>query len=156
MTSRTAAVSRATARSLTRAVSLTAAVLDLALPRECGGCEAPGTVWCLRCDDELRRAPVLARPRVDPGVPCWALGPYSGPRRSAVLCLKERNRHDLARPLGAAVAGAVSHLRMLGHIDPPELARLVLIPAPTRARAARSRGGDPVERFVRVAATTLS
>lgn len=44
---------------------------------------------------------------------------------------------------------------MLGHIDPPELGRLVLVPAPTRVRAARSRGGDPVRRFASAAAESL-
>lgn len=134
---------------------LLAGILDLALPRECGGCDVPGTSWCARCDDELSRDPTSLRPRVDPGVPCWALGPYSGPRRGAVLALKERNRHDLARPLGVALAGAVRTLRVLGHIDPPELGRLVLVPAPTRDRAARSRGGDPVRRFASIAAESL-
>ncbi|KZF12779.1 MAG: ComF family protein [Rhodococcus sp. (in: high G+C Gram-positive bacteria)] len=134
---------------------LLAGMLDLALPRECGGCDVVGTSWCGRCDDELSRAPLSLRPRVDPGVPCWALGPYSGPRRGAVLALKERNRHDLARPLGVALAAAVRTLRMLGHIDPPELGRLVLVPAPTRVRAARSRGGDPVRRFASAAAESL-
>ncbi|WP_072806708.1 ComF family protein [Rhodococcoides yunnanense] len=130
-------------------------LLDLVLPRECGGCEAAGTLWCGRCEDALRRPPVAIRPRCDPGVPCWALGTYSGPRRTAVLALKERNRHDVAAPLGRALAYAIEQLRMLGEIDPVELASLALIPAPSRRRAARARGGDPVERFSRAAASTF-
>ncbi|MDJ0395179.1 ComF family protein [Rhodococcus sp. G-MC3] len=134
---------------------LLASLVDLVLPRECGGCERTGSLWCGQCDAALRVPPISLRPRVDPGVPCWALGPYSGPRRSAVLALKERNRRDLARPLGSAVAAAVNHLRVFGHIDPPELGELMMIPAPTRARAARARGGDPVERFAVAAAAAL-
>lgn len=126
-----------------------ASVLDLALPRECGGCDRPGTSWCAACESDLTGPPVELRPRVDPGVGCWALGPYTGCRRGAVIALKERGRHDLAGPLGNALATAVKRLRLLGHIDPPELADLVLVPAPTRARAARSRGGDPVARCAR-------
>lgn len=136
-------------------VGLMASLLDLALPRECGGCDAIDSSWCGRCEEDLRREPVQVRPRVDPGVPCWALGPYSGPRRGAVLALKERNRHDLAVPLGRAVAEAIGALRIFGHVDPPELAQLVLIPAPTRRRAARSRGGDPVRRVADAAAAML-
>ncbi|WP_037181533.1 ComF family protein [Rhodococcoides fascians] len=132
-----------------------AAMLDLALPRECGGCGRPGAQWCARCEDELVSPPIALTPRVDPFVPCWALGTYVGARRAAVLALKERNRHDLAAPIGRAVAAALHHLRVYGHLDPPELARLVLIPAPTRARAARSRGGDPVRRFAADAAAAL-
>lgn len=130
-------------------------LFDLALPRECGGCGAVGTLWCVRCEDTVCSAVERVSPRVDPGVPCWALGPYSGARRSAVLELKERNRHDVAVPLGRALAHAVEQLRILGEIDPPELSRLVLVPAPTRARAARVRGGDHVERCARATAVEL-
>ncbi|MFC0451577.1 ComF family protein [Rhodococcus jostii] len=122
-------------------------LLDLILPAECGGCGVPGTQWCARCAAELADDPVLLRPRVDPGVDVWALGPYSGPRRRAVIAAKERGRRDLAVPLGAAVAGAVSRLQQWGELDPPDLAPVVLVPAPTRPRAARARGGDPVTRI---------
>lgn len=135
---------------------LLGALFDLALPRECGGCEVPGVLWCARCEEELARPPIAVRPRVDPGVPCWAVGTYTGPRRGAVLALKERGRRDLAAPLGVAAARALTALRVLGHIDPPELASLILIPAPTRVRAARARGGDPVARVAAVTASTLT
>lgn len=85
----------------------------------------------------------------------WALGPYTGPRRRAVIAAKERGRRDLARPLGSALAGAVTRLRRWGELDPPELAALCLVPAPTRAHAARVRGGDPVTRAAGAAARAL-
>ncbi|MFC9787729.1 ComF family protein [Rhodococcus sp. NPDC127528] len=132
------------------------ALTDLVLPRECGGCSAPGTLWCPRCRAELSGGPVSLTPRVDPGAPAWAVGDYSGARRTAVLAAKERGRRDLAQPLGEAIALALTRMRELGDIDPPELAVLTLVPAPTRARAARSRGGDPVTRAVRVAAGVLA
>lgn len=136
--------------------TMVSSILDLVLPKECGGCDAPGALWCTRCDVEVTgRSPLELRPRVDPGVPCWALGTYTGPRRGAVLALKERNRADLSAPLGRALAVALTNLRTLGHIDPPELASLTLVPAPTRARAARSRGGDPVGRIADAAARAL-
>ncbi|MFZ2172610.1 MAG: ComF family protein [Rhodococcus sp. (in: high G+C Gram-positive bacteria)] len=123
------------------------ALLDLILPAECGGCTAPGTQWCADCAAELADDPVLLRPRVDPGVPVWAAGPYSGPRRRAVIALKERGRRDLARPLGSAIAGVLNRLQQWGELKPPECSSLVLVPAPSRARAARARGGDPVARM---------
>ncbi|SEL95746.1 ComF family protein [Rhodococcus maanshanensis] len=132
------------------------ALVDLILPRECGGCGVAGTDWCDRCRAELSADPVRLAPRFDPGVPAWALGRYTGPRRGAVIAAKERGRRDLARPLGHALAGAVRRLRELGEIDPSELAALALVPAPTRARAARARGGDPVTRAVLAAASALS
>ncbi|GAB2628249.1 ComF family protein [Prescottella soli] len=130
-------------------------LLDLVLPAECGGCGVPGSAWCPRCRRALADVPVAVCPRVDPGVPVWALGPYSGPRRGAVIAGKERGRRDLATPIGLALAGAVVTLRRWGELAPPGTTPLCLVPAPTRARAARSRGGDPVLRSARVAARTL-
>ncbi|MFC4375277.1 ComF family protein [Nocardia halotolerans] len=115
------------------------ALLDLVLPARCGGCGSAGTPWCAACAAELSRAPVRVRPRADPGVPCWALGAYAGPAKRAVLAAKEHGRRDLAAPLGLALAHALARLRAP---DRP----LLLVPAPTRRRAARGRGGDPVAR----------
>ncbi|MEV0295124.1 ComF family protein [Nocardia sp. NPDC050710] len=123
-------------------------LLDLLLPAVCGGCGAPGTRWCAGCAAVLMRPPVRVRPRTDPGVPCWALGPYSGPARRAVLATKEHGRRDLAEPLGLALAGALVRLRAVGR-------PLVLVPAPSRRTAARRRGGDPVLRTARAAARWL-
>ncbi len=130
-------------------------LLDLVLPAECGGCGVAGTQWCGRCRRALADVPIAVTPRVDPGVPVWALGPYSGPRRRAVIAAKERGRRDLAGPLGAALAGAIDVLRRWGELRPAASSGLCLVPAPTRARAARLRGGDPVLRAVESATTCL-
>ncbi|OZC70323.1 phosphoribosyltransferase [Rhodococcus sp. 06-462-5] len=131
-------------------------LLDLILPLECAGCGVPGEHWCQVCSLALFVPPIAVRPRVDPGVPCWSLGTYSGPRRSGVIALKERGRRSVALPFGRALAEAVGHLRDAGEIDPPELSSLILICAPSRARAARARGGDPVLRCARIAAEQLA
>ncbi|MFF2085713.1 ComF family protein [Nocardia sp. NPDC058176] len=123
-------------------------LLDLMLPERCGGCGLAGQLWCAECAAALARGPVRIRPRSDPGVPCWALGPYTGPGRRAVLAAKEHGRRDLAEPLGLASARALARLRAP---DRP----LVLVPAPTRGAAARRRGGDPVTRAARCAAGWL-
>ncbi|MGW6425671.1 ComF family protein [Nocardia sp. NPDC055053] len=124
------------------------ALLDLVVPAHCAGCATAGAAWCACCAAELSLDPVRVRPRTDPGVPCWALGPYRGPARRAVLAAKERGRRDLAAPLGLALAVALARLRAP---DRP----LVLVPAPTRAAAARRRGGDPVARSAAAAAQWL-
>lgn len=131
------------------------AALDLVLPRECGGCGRPGALWCGACAGELRDHPIRLAPRVDPGVPAWALGPYSGPRRRSVIEMKERGRRDLVRPLGAAVAAAMTCLNRWGELDFDSERPVVLIPAPSRSRAARSRGGDPVRKIARAAVGAL-
>ncbi|WP_454195570.1 ComF family protein [Nocardia sp. Marseille-Q1738] len=123
-------------------------LLDLVLPAACAGCGRPGSGWCAECAAALAGPPLRVWPRTDPGVPCWALAPYAGPARRAVLAAKERGRRDLAEPLGAALAGGLAELRSAGR-------PLVLVPAPSRAVAARRRGGDPVLRSARFATRWL-
>ncbi|WP_040781842.1 ComF family protein [Nocardia pneumoniae] len=123
-------------------------LLDLVLPAVCAGCGRSGADWCADCADALAGPPVRVWPRTDPGVPCWALGPYAGPARRAVLAAKERGRRDLAEPLGVALAGGLAALRSARR-------PLVLVPAPSRGVAARRRGGDPVLRSARVASRWL-
>ncbi len=82
-------------------------------------------------------------PRVDPGVPVFALGRYAGPRRQAIVAMKERGRRDLTAPLARALALGVQRLIDWGVVASP----LILVPAPTRRSAARRRGGDPVTRM---------
>ena len=126
------------------------AVLDLVLPLECGGCAAPSTRWCEACARELAMGPDAPRvvcPRVDPGVPVFALGRYAGARRQAIVAMKDRGRTDLSAPLARAVALGVHRLLVWGLLDVP----LTIVPAPTRSWAARRRGGDPVSRIAMVA-----
>ncbi|MFD8249533.1 ComF family protein [Nocardia sp. NPDC059691] len=123
-------------------------LLDLVLPAACAGCGRSGADWCADCAVTLAGPPVRVWPRNDPGIPCWALGPYAGPARRAVLAAKERGRRDLALPLGKAFAGALAELRSPG-------VPLVLVPAPSRRVAARRRGGDPVFRSASVATRWL-
>src|SRR5215217_3604464 len=81
-------------------------MLDLILPLECGGCGAPSTKWCDACAATLRvhtDEPHLITPRIDPGVPVFALGRYAGPRREAIVALKEHGRRDLVAPLARAL-----------------------------------------------------
>jgi predicted amidophosphoribosyltransferase len=120
-------------------------MLDLVLPMECGGCGAPSTNWCDACACALKvhtDEPHLATPRVDPGVPVFALGRYAGPRRQAIVALKEHGRRDLVTPLARALALGIHQLVGWGMLDTP----CTIVPAPTRALAARRRGGDPVTR----------
>lgn len=131
-------------------------LMDLLLPVECGGCRAAGASWCRTCAGELLAAePLTLRPRVGGVPPAWATGTYAGPLRAALIAAKERGRRDLAWPLGRAMADAVTHLREWGELDPPELAPLALVPAPSRRATARRRGGDPVLRVADACAHRL-
>lgn len=134
--------------------------VDLALPVTCPGCQAPGD-WCGRCAETISGPPrpvvvpaatldrcaalELAVPRV------YALAPYRGSIRAAIIAVKERGRRSLIAPLGRALAGGVSVVQDGGGAA----ADLWLVPAPTRRAAARARGGDPVAAMVKVAAREL-
>ncbi|MBM9468217.1 ComF family protein [Nakamurella leprariae] len=147
---------------------------DLALPRACPGCGGPEP-WCAGCDRTLRGRPRTVRFSdtvldAAAGVPLpvgYALTAYAGPARQAVLAAKERNRRDLAAPLGRALAEAVRHLLAVAVVpngaagDPAgdaagDSGGLWLVPAPGRAVAARRRGGDPVTAMTRVTARRLA
>lgn len=126
-------------------------LVELVLPRTCGGCGVPGRgSVCPLCTEALGAAtPGPAVPSPAPaGFPrTTALGPYDGVLRELLLAYKERGRHDLARPLGSLLGAVVS---TVVHSGP-----LVLVPVPSTARAARARYGDHLARLTVYAARTL-
>jgi predicted amidophosphoribosyltransferase len=124
-------------------MSLLSDLADLVLPRRCVGCGAPG-VFCSLC--RPTGAPLLV---AGVGLPVVAGAAYADALRTAVLAYKERGRRDLAAPLSAVLAGALTAL--LGGVrDPP--GRVVLVPVPSNHAAAAARGGDHVCRLARRAA----
>lgn len=122
------------------------ALLDLVLPRTCAGCRAPGRALCGACADDLAGRPHVTRPRpCPPGLPLLtAAATYDGVVRAVLLAHKEHGRTGLARPLGAALAGAVALLR------PP--AGSLLVPVPSARAVVRERGHDHALRLARAAA----
>jgi len=131
------------------------ALADLLLPRTCAGCGVPGADVCPRCRRWLG-APRLAAPRrPPPGLPpTVAAGPYDGPVRPVVLAFKEHGRAELARPLGAALALAVTVL--LSVLPDPVAGRpVLLVPVPSSPAAVQRRGRDHVRELARSAAGEL-
>ena len=121
---------------------------ELIFPRACAGCGAPGEVLCPQCRDHLRQPPyMVARPR-PLGAPVYALGPYSDIRRRIIIGMKERGNRPVREYVGAVFAAGLAHLSARGDI-PREF---TLVPAPTRPRSARARGGDPVSAVCHTAA----
>lgn len=122
-----------------------AAVSELVLPKRCAGCGAAGEMLCAACKRELAVPPRRVFPNTPTHAPVFALGPYAGAHRGVVLAMKER-RHLAVRPhVGAVLDAALAYLEARGEIP----ADAVLVPAPTRERSARERGGDPVEQLCR-------
>ncbi|MBY3555444.1 ComF family protein [Modestobacter lapidis] len=129
---------------------------DLVLPRTCAGCGVPGCDVCPRCGRWLT-APRLAAPRRHPpGLPpTVAAGPYAGPVRPVVLAFKEHGRAELARPLGAALALAVTVLLRAGPDLLPGSGPVLLVPVPSSAAAVQRRGRDHVRELAGCAAAEL-
>ncbi|SDS38074.1 ComF family protein [Corynebacterium timonense] len=120
-------------------------MLELLLPRRCAGCGAAGEHVCARCRAALSAAPQRVSPPTFPHVPVFAFGTYAGAHRGIVLAMKERANLAVRRHAGAVLAAGLDTLAARGEI--PQ--RVGLVPAPTRARSARARGGDPVEALCR-------
>ncbi|RKN24227.1 ComF family protein [Micromonospora musae] len=125
------------------------------LPADCAGCRErrPGLRHgvcpeCVGTLEALRPGPVRPTP-APPGLPpCYALGPYAGPLREALLAYKEHGRHGLARPLGALLAEVVAVA-----VEPAR--PVALVPVPDTAAAARARYGDHLDRLARHCAERL-
>lgn len=117
-------------------------VLGVVLPDRCCGCGADGPVLCGACAAALRdHAPRSVQPRIG-GTVHVAL-PYEGVARAVLLALKESGRTDLARPLAAALGGA------LRDALPPGDAPVAVVPVPASAAGDRRRGYRPVELLLR-------
>ncbi|MDA3630318.1 ComF family protein [Saccharopolyspora sp. WRP15-2] len=118
-------------------------LIDLLLPLHCAGCGTAGTAWCPDCSRELGGLHRVERPLLPPGLPVYALGRYRDAARRAILAYKESGQRHLADPLaGHLVTGlrAITAEHQLDH-------RWCLVPAPSRAIAARRRGGAHVLRI---------
>jgi ComF family protein len=123
-------------------------LLDLVLPRVCGGCSAPGHTLCPACE-RLLGTPFAWRPDPCPaGLPrLVSAAAYGGAVRMALLAHKEQGRRGLTRPLGTALARAVAAL------GSPQ--GVVLVPVPSSRAAVRARGQDHARRLAAAAAREL-
>ncbi|TDC30588.1 ComF family protein [Micromonospora sp. 15K316] len=125
------------------------------LPADCAGCRERRSGLrhgvcpeCVSTLGALRPGPVRPTPAPTGLPPCFALGPYAGPLREALLAYKEHGRHGLARPLGALLAEVVAVA-----VEP--VRPVALVPVPDTAAAARARYGDHLDRLARHCADRL-
>lgn len=126
--------------------------MDLLLPRRCAGCRAAGAVLCPDCRAAFRRPPGRVTTVVDTHVPVYSLGPYDERRASAIIAMKERSNLAVRKVLGRVLQAGVQTLQARGEL--PE--QLTLVPAPTKARNARLRGGDHVTALCRASAFAVA
>ncbi len=131
-----------------------AALVDLVLPASCPGCGAESVPLCRDCSAPLDAPALRAVPRPCPhvlsDVAPWAVADYAGAVRAMIVASKEDGRHDLSRPLAAALARSVIASGALAHGR-----ALVLVPVPSSRAAVRARGEDPLRRVASAAARIL-
>lgn len=113
------------------------ALVDLVLPSHCAGCASPDGPWCPVCARCLAGPVPVSRASLPPA---YALAPYEGPVRRAVIAYKERSRRELAGHLARPLAAAI--VSVAASAAPARAGPLVLVPAPSRPSAARRRGGQ--------------
>jgi predicted amidophosphoribosyltransferase len=127
-------------------------LLDLVLPAACAGCAAERVPLrygvCAACVTALEAlAPFSTAPVPPPAgmPPCVAVGGYGAELRSVLLAYKEKNRHRLARPLGALLATAIAQAARQagGGRETP----IMVLPVPSTAKAVRERYGDHMARL---------
>lgn len=128
------------------------AVLDLLLPPSCAGCGEPGAPCCLQCRGAFA-FPTPVACGLPAGVEAYALAGYGGAARQLVLAYKERGRRDLAPVLGDVLAEACVSTVLPG--SPPG-GVCWLVPAPSRRRASRARGGPHMLRLARHCAARIA
>jgi predicted amidophosphoribosyltransferase len=114
-------------------------LIDLVLPTTCVCCARPVSLWCPSC-----RPPLTVTQLVLPGdLITVAAAEYEGGVRTALLAYKERGLRRLAPALAAYLTHAIDRVLNQARGDP------VLVAVPSRAAAARQRGGDHLLRMVR-------
>jgi predicted amidophosphoribosyltransferase len=129
------------------------AVADLFLPVVCAGCGDDGVALCLRCSAVFDGPFPVDRPATEHGPPVHALAEYGGTARTVLLSFKERGRRDLAGPLGRMMGAVVP---TLAGVAPARDGTWWLVPAPSRPRAARRRGGSHTVALARHMAAALA
>lgn len=104
---------------------------------------------CESCELELMKpwerwnAPALS----GVGIGVYVAGAYGGARRALVLSAKERLRPAAWHTGGRVFRQGLMHVASRGVVHDPRLARLAVIPAPTRPSSAKKREGDVVARM---------
>lgn len=128
---------------------------DLLLPLRCAGCDTRGSALCAFClhsfDPGDGPPTPIQRPHCP--APIHAIAGYEGRARTVLLAFKERDRRDLAAPLGQILAQA---LLRIPDLTPAPDGTWWLVPAPSRGAAARRRGGSHLLRLARATAAALA
>ncbi|QFQ02950.1 hypothetical protein CUROG_08010 [Corynebacterium urogenitale] len=107
---------------------------------------AVGPQLCQDCGWELQGSWTRVSPPVSV-VPVYAAGSYGGVHRALILAMKEHLRPAALKIGARVVESGMLQLAAAGVVGDPRWTTVVLLPAPSRRKAARARGGDLVSRL---------
>ncbi|GAA2234721.1 ComF family protein [Rarobacter faecitabidus] len=134
----------------------------LVVPIRCAGCGRYDDPWCAECRSDWQargfRCEHLAG-RLDQldgktVLPVWAIVPYEGPHRRAIVAAKDGGRRDLhARFARSASALALAHTKQI--LAPGRGGRIAVVPVPSSATAVRARGANLTATIAHGVATAL-
>jgi len=131
-----------------RVVPIVRALVDVLVPPQCVGCDAPGRYWCRTCASSLASPTAVAIPGLPP---VWAAGRYEGAVVKAIKAWKEDGSTILEPLLAPALAHGVADA-----VGDWPAAGLGVVPVPPTAAALRRRGHDPMLSLATAAATRLA
>ncbi|MGM7697346.1 ComF family protein [Microbacterium sp. A84] len=118
----------------------------------CAGCDAPGTLLCAACTQELIAIPVHSQ--TPEGIPVVSAFTYESVAARCIRRVKEDGETLLTRPLGTALAVAVGEVALgEGAVGGPAP---LMVPMPTGRAAFRRRGYRVPELLMRRAGLPVS
>jgi predicted amidophosphoribosyltransferase len=127
---------------------------DLVFGRVCAGCGQYPGLLCGACTDELVGPPAVRTLAGEGGIPVAGAASYAGVVGGIIIAHKERGRLGLSKPLGDALAVAVTAAADAGCSGCGDR-QMAVVPVPSRRATVRGRGHDPVLRTARRAAAVL-
>ena len=114
-----------------------AEALALVFPTVCAGCDAPDTVLCPACRDEL--VPTPRESVTDAGLRVRSALAFDGVVARTIRAVKEEGRTSLVPPLARALEAVI----------PNDVAEMLVVPVPSSAAALRRRGFSLNEMLIR-------
>jgi len=125
--------------------------LSWLIPVDCAGCGQPDSSLCEQCERALRSG--SGRRRTVAGFAVVSAMDYAGPVVGVMRSLKAEGRTGLARPLGAALRGAMEGTDTVAGRLVPAIAAGAVMPVaiPSSSAAFRRRGYGVVELIARQA-----
>lgn len=127
---------------------LSAWLIDLIFPPQCGGCGRVDFRWCETCLNDLQAIPVIFNPSPQPGLAgVGASGLYDGMLKQAIRAFKYNDAVELAAPLAE---------RLTATLEQRDWAFDIIAPVPLSANRVAERGYNQADLLGRPVAAQMN